>query len=61
MDAATFVGNEVFDFLFHVRSIEPGSGHVHHSICTQVTYLDVELLVNQLLKTWWVIPAAIDS
>ena len=50
LDAATFVGNEVFNLLLHVRPIEPGSGQVHHSICTQVTHFNVELLVNQLLK-----------
>ena len=50
LDAATFVGNEVLDFLLHVRPIEPGPRQVHHSICTEVAHFKVERLVNQLLK-----------
>ena len=50
LDAATFVGNEVLDFLLRVRPVEPGSSQVHYSICTKVTHFNVELLVNQLLK-----------
>ena len=50
LDEATFVGNEVLDFLLHVRPIEPGSSQVHYSIYTKVTHFNVELLVNQLLK-----------
>ena len=46
LDAATFVGNEVLDFLLHVRPIELGSSQVHHAICTKVIHVNVELLVN---------------
>ena len=50
LDAWTFVGNEVLDFLLHVWPVEPRSRQIHHSIYTKVTHFDVKLLVNQLLE-----------